>query len=99
MIVGMRATSKTLQGKALSSMRTAMTAFNSPHDNGRPTVVLLHLQHSFEMLLKAARLQGTEKVFNKKSRRSSGFESAINLPTQLAGIEVTADGDGTLRGI
>ncbi len=65
-MVGMRSTAKMLQGKALSSMRTAMTAFNSPRDDGRPTVVLLHLQHAFEMLLKAALVQGRAKVFDKK---------------------------------
>lgn len=96
---GMRATAKTLHGKALSSMRTAMTAFNSPHDDGRPTVVLLHLQHAFEMLLKAALFQGRAKVFDKKSGRSIGFEAAINQSCQLAGFKLTQDEAGTLRAI
>jgi hypothetical protein len=95
----MRATAKTLHGKALSSMRTAMTAFNSPHDDGRPTVVLLHLQHAFEMLLKAALFQRGAKVFEKKSGRSIGFEAAINQSCQLAGFKVTQDEAGTLRAI
>ncbi|MEV4260454.1 DUF3644 domain-containing protein [Kribbella sp. NPDC049584] len=95
----MRATAKTLHGKALSSMRTAMTAFNSPHDDGRPTVVLLHLQHAFEMLLKAALFQRGAKVFDKKSGRSIGFEAAINQSCQLAGFKVTQDEAGTLRAI
>jgi hypothetical protein len=98
-MVGMRATAKTLQGKALSSMRTAMTACNSPHDDGRPTVVLLHLQHAFEMLLKAALFQGRAKVFDKKSGRSIGFEAAINQSSQLAGFKLTQDEAGTLRAI
>lgn len=85
-MVAMRATAKTLHGKALSSMRTAMAAFNSPHDDGHPTVVL-HLQHAFEMLLKAALVQGGAKVFNKKSGRSIGFEAAINQSCQLAARE------------
>ena len=98
-MVDMRATAKTLQKKALSSMRTAMTAFNSPHDDGRATVVLLHLQHAFEMLLKAAIFQGGAKVFDKKSGRSIGFEAAINQSGQLAGVKVTQDEAGTLRAI
>jgi len=98
-MVHMRATARTLHGKALSSMRTAMTAFNSPHDDGRPTVVLLHLQHAFEMLLKAALNQGGAKVFDKKSGRSIGFEAAINQSRQLAGFKVTHDEAGTLRAI
>ena len=95
----MRSTAKTLQGKALSSMRTAMTAFNSPHDDGRATVVLLHLQHAFEMLLKAALFQGRARVFDKKSGRSIGFEAVINQSSQLAGLKVTQDEAGTLRAI
>jgi hypothetical protein len=98
-MVNMRATSKTLHGKALSSMRTAMTAFNSPHDDGRSTVVLLHLQHAFEMLLKAALVQRRAKVFDKKSGRSIGFETAINQSCQLAGFKLTEDESGTLRAI
>jgi len=43
-----------LHNKAVASLVTAMTAFNSPVDTGRTTHVLLHLQHAFEMLLKAA---------------------------------------------
>lgn len=95
----MRATAKALHGKALSSMRTAMTAFNSPHDDGRSTVVLLHLQHAFEMLLKAALVQGGAKVFDKKSGRSIGFEGAINQSSQLAGLKLTHGEAGTLRAI
>ncbi|MEJ5915612.1 tyrosine-type recombinase/integrase [Pseudokineococcus sp. 1T1Z-3] len=38
---------RALKKKSLSSMRAAMTAFNSPHDDGRVTDVLLRLQHAF----------------------------------------------------
>ena len=95
----MRAIARTLHGKALSSMRTAMTAFNSPHDDGRPTVVLLHLQHAFEMLLKAALVQEGAKVFDKKSGRSIGIDAAINQSCQLAGFKLTQEEAGTLRAI
>lgn len=98
-MVDMRATAKTLHGKALSSMRTAMTAFNSPHDDGRPTVVLLHLEHAFEMLIKAALVQAGAEVFDKKSGRSIGFEAAINQSCQLACFKLTHDEAGTLRAI
>lgn len=95
----MRATAKTLHGKALASMCTAVTAFNSPYDDGRPTLVLLHLQHAFEMLLKAALVQGGRKVFNKKSGRSIGLDTAINQACQLAGLKMSQDEAGTLRAI
>ena len=98
-MVDMRANAKTLHDKALSSIRTAMTAFNSPHNDGRQTVVLLHLQHAFEMLLKAALVQGRAKVFDRKTGRSIGFEAAINQSCQLAGFKLTQGEAGTLRAI
>lgn len=53
----LRQDARHLKGKALSSMRAAMTRFNRPNEDGRVTAVLLHLQHAFEMLLKAALVQ------------------------------------------
>jgi hypothetical protein len=55
--VTLRHEARELKRKAISSMRVTMTAFNSPQDDGRVTAVLLHLQHAFEMLLKAALVQ------------------------------------------
>jgi hypothetical protein len=92
-------TARTLHGKALSSLRTAMTSFNSPHDDGRVTSVLLHLQHAFEMLLKAALSQGGAKVFDKHTGRSIGFEAAVNQARQLPSLKLTEDEAALLRAI
>jgi len=88
-----------LERKSLSSMRAAMTAFNSPHDDGRVTAVLLHLQHAFEMLLKASLVQGGRSVFDKRTGRSVSFEVAIRLCQQLARLRLGNDSAGTLRTI
>jgi hypothetical protein len=53
----LRQQARVLKRKALTSFITAAEAFNSPRDDGRVTKVLLHLQHAFEMLLKAALVQ------------------------------------------
>jgi len=90
---------RALKRKALSSMRAAMAAFNSPHDDGRVTDVLLRLQHAFEMLLKAALVQGGRSVFDKKTGRSIGFEAAIRQCQQLGGLKVTDEEAGTLRAV
>lgn len=95
----MKASARELHRKALSSMRTAITAFNSPHDDGRSTAVLLHLQHAFEMLLKAALVQSGVKVFDKDTERSIGFESAVRQAQQLPGAKVKDTEAGTLRAI
>ncbi|WP_241249758.1 DUF3644 domain-containing protein [Rhodococcus sp. X156] len=87
-----------LKFKAISSMRSAMTAFNSPDDDGRVTRVLLHLQHAFEMLLKAALVQDKRPVFDKNTGRSVGFEKCINYATEKP-ISLTNEEAGTLRAI
>ncbi|MFG3198014.1 hypothetical protein ACGFYT_17935 [Streptomyces sp. NPDC048208] len=50
-------------------MVAAAEAFNSPHDRGRETKVLLHLQHSFEMLPKASLVQKGIRVFDPAQGR------------------------------
>jgi hypothetical protein len=98
-MVDMRATAKTLHGKALSSLRTAMTAFNSPYDDGRPTVVLLHLQHAFEMLLKAACVQGEPRSSTRSPAAASGSRRRSTKSCQLEGLKLTQDEAGTLLAI
>ncbi|MCJ1688602.1 hypothetical protein [Rathayibacter sp. VKM Ac-2927] len=90
---------RALKTKALSSMKAAMVAFNSPQDDGRVTEILLRLQHSFEMLLKAALTQGGVRVFDIELGRSIGFEAAVRQSQQLASLMVTEDEAGTLRTI
>jgi hypothetical protein len=90
---------RVLHDKSLSSMRTAMTAFNSPHDDGRTTSVLLHLQHSFEMLLKAALTQAGGPVFDKRTGRSISFEHSVRQAQQLRGLKLTGEEAGTLRAV
>ncbi|MGO9197462.1 MAG: hypothetical protein ACLQK4_10085 [Acidimicrobiales bacterium] len=86
-----------LKGKALSSLRRAMAAFNSHEEDGRPTDVLLKLQHAFEMLLKAGLVQERVEVFDKQLSQSIGFEKCVNLARQHLGV--TDDEAGTLRAV
>lgn len=88
---------RVLKRKSLSSLTAATTAFNSPVDEGRVTLVLLTLQHSFEMLLKAALVQNGVSVFDKKLGRSLGFEKCVNLAEGDSVIKLTKDEAGTLR--
>jgi hypothetical protein len=90
---------RVLRKKALSSLVNATTAFISPLEEGRVTQVLLNLQHSFEMLLKAALVQSGSSVFDKKLGRSLGFEKCVNLAQASAVIKLSTDEAGTLRTI
>jgi hypothetical protein len=86
-----------LQAKAIDSLRRAAEAFNSFHEDGRPTTVLLHLQHSFEMLLKSALLQRRIPIFDAELGRSIGFKKCLNLGREH--LRLTTDEVGTLRAI
>ncbi|MFJ8550914.1 hypothetical protein [Streptomyces sp. NPDC093676] len=74
-------------------------AFNSVDDEGRTTAVLLSLQHSFEMLLKAALVHNDVQVFDKNLGRSIGFEKCLQLSRQEQNIKITDPEAGTLRAI
>jgi hypothetical protein len=95
----LRQQARVLKRKALMSFITAAEAFNSPRDDGRVTKVLLHLQHAFEMLLKAALFQAGKSVFDQKTGRSISFESCVKLAMNDTKITLTETDAGTLRAI
>ena len=95
----LRQEARVLKRKALSSLVTATEAFNSPRNEGRATRVLLHLQHSFEMLLKAALVQAGVFVFDSKTGRSLGFESCVCLAMGSGTMKLSEFDAGTLRAI
>lgn len=88
---------RTLSLKAISSLRIAMTTFNSYDEDGRVTSVLLHLQHAGEMLLKAVLCQKKAKVFDKETGKSVGFEKCLRLCQASHGL--TESEAGVLRAI
>lgn len=88
---------RTLKNKAICSMRAGMCAFNSFDDEGRVTTVLLHLQHSCEMLMKAVLVQNRARVFDKASGRSLGFEKCLRLC--ISDHKLTIDEAGVMRAI
>jgi hypothetical protein len=95
----LRQQARVLKRKALTSFITAAEAFNSPRDDGRVTKVLLHLQHAFEMLLKAALVQAGKPVFDEATGRSVGFERCIGLAMSDDTIKLSETDAGTLRAI
>jgi len=93
----MRREARLLKTKAVSSLRRSAQAFNSLDDDGRITTVLLHLQHAFEMLLKASLVERRIVVFDPKTGRSIGFQRAVNLAQQE--LKLSREVAGTLRAI
>lgn len=88
---------KTLKGKSIASLKFAMATFNSYDDDGRICSVLLHLQHSCEMLLKAVLVQNRMKVFDKNTGMSFGFEKCLRLCLSDHGL--TAEEAGIMRAV
>ncbi|HEY0382232.1 MAG TPA: hypothetical protein VGC72_08545 [Candidatus Elarobacter sp.] len=71
-----------LKAKAIASIKRALATFNAFEEEGRITSVLLHLQHSGEMLLKASLVQaGTCKVFEPNGM-SIGMKKCLNHAAQ-----------------
>lgn len=88
---------RVLRAKAVASLRTSVTAFNGLDNDGRVTIVLLSLQHAFEMLLKAILEAMKQEVFDKRSQRSIPMERAIRLCQQEPGVKLTDEEAGTIR--
>lgn len=86
-----------LKRKAVASLKSAFNAFNSSMEDGRATTVLLHLQHSFEMLIKASLIKRGLSILDKETGRSKGFKVCLNLVTQH--LQLTVEEVGTLRAI
>ncbi len=86
-----------LKDKAIASVRRMVRAFNELDDDGRQTTVMLHLQHAFEMELKAALSERGVRVFERESGRSIGFEKCVRLSEEHLGL--TAEQSGLLRAI
>jgi hypothetical protein len=78
---------KTLLDKSVSSLLLSIELFNRPHDYARTCSVLILLDHSFEMLLKASILQKNGSIFDKTTHYTIGFEKCLRI----------AVGDGNLR--
>jgi len=68
---------KHLYNKAIDSLVLSIELFNRPNDTGRVHGVLIMMDHSFEMLLKAAILHKGGKIKELKSPNTIGFAACI----------------------
>ena len=68
---------KLLLGKACDSLVLSMELFNRPQDRGRVSGTLIHLDHGFEMLMKAAILERGSSIRGKNQKETLGFEECV----------------------
>lgn len=83
---------RTLKSKAMASLRRGMEVFNSHDDLGRHESVLLHLQHSAEMLIKALLFQKGKEVFDKERGTSIGIKGAVSIAQSSGWIDESQAG-------
>lgn len=65
--------------KAIDSLSLSIELFNRPSEVARSHSVLIMLQHSFEMLLKAAILQKTGIIHEKTGKYTFGFDKCLSI--------------------
>jgi hypothetical protein len=70
---------KHLYQKAIDSLTLSIELFNRPNDRGRVNGVLIFMDHSFEMLLKAAILHKGGRIKEKRAKETIGFKSCLRL--------------------
>jgi hypothetical protein len=90
------AQAKTLKNNAIASLRRGLEVFNGHDDHGRTESVLLHFQHSSEMLTKALLVQKSKEVFDKQKGIAIGLDRALNVAT-ASGYMTAAHGFGTCQ--
>ncbi len=73
----MKREAKLLLAKACDALVLSVELFNRPHDRGRTTSTLIHLDHSFEMLMKAAILHRGGRIKEKDSKNSITFKACV----------------------
>ena len=89
----MKKETKLLKQKALNSLTLCVGHFNSTSDTGRVEAVLHFLDHSFEMLLKAAILHRGSKIRDPRQKRhhpGSTPASAERIPTARSSSSPTS---------
>lgn len=74
----MRKEARLLLEKAIDSLILSIEHFNRPWDKGRKETVLILMDHSFEMLLKASIIQRGGRIRKPKEKQTIGFDSCVH---------------------
>lgn len=73
----MKREAKLLLDKACDSLVLSIELFNRPNDRGRVSSTLILIDHSFEMLLKAALLHGGGRIRERRAKETIGFDTCV----------------------
>ncbi len=87
----MKKEAKLLKRKALSSLALSVDHFNRTSDLGRVESVLMFLDHSFEMLLKASILHRGGRIRDPGEKNTIGFDACVRRSLSDARIKFLND--------
>jgi hypothetical protein len=85
-----------LLDRSIESLILAIELFNRPSETARVHGVLMFLQHSFEMLLKATILQRMGRIHPRDDGYTYSFQTCLQIANEQLGI-LTRDGKVTLE--
>ena len=80
-----------LKGKALGSLTLSIEHFNRPWDLGRGDAVLILLDHSFEMLLKAAILHRGGRIRDPREKNTIGFDACVRRALSTPAVQFLSE--------
>lgn len=80
-----------LREKALNALVLSIDHFNRPWDRGRVEAVLILLDHSFEMLLKAAIRHRGGQIRNAREKQTIGFNACVRRGLTDASLSFLTD--------
>ncbi|GAA1937257.1 DUF3644 domain-containing protein [Amycolatopsis minnesotensis] len=83
----MRKEARLLKAKSLNSLTLSIDHFNRPWDIGRTDAVLMLLDHSFEMLLKAAILHRGGRIREPGEKNTIGFDQCVRRALSTGKIQ------------
>lgn len=89
----MRKEPKHLYQKAIDSLTLSIELFNRPNDCGRIHGVLIFMDHSFEMLLKASIIHKGGKIKEKGAKETIGFGACVRKGFSDNTIKFLSDTD------
>jgi hypothetical protein len=96
----MKKEAKALLKKAIDALVLSIELFNRPAEAGRQDGVLVHLDHAFEMLLKAAIIHRGGKIRKRGEAQTIGYEACVNICRLEPSVKFLSNDEAiTLRAI
>src|SRR5690606_36316312 len=82
---------KLLLEKACDALVLSIELFNRPHDRGRVSGSWIQLDHSFEMLMKAAILHRGGRIRERRAKETIGFDACVRRSLSDGAIRYLAE--------